>query len=78
MVPDDVQLGLTGIQCESCHGAGRHYTPEYVMRDKELSSMLNLVARPDPTTCVRCHTDQSPSLTPFEFAAAKERIKHWK
>lgn len=78
MVPDDVQLGLTGIGCESCHGAGRNYTPEYVMRDKELSKLLNLVAKVDNTACVRCHTDQAPSLTPFEFAAARERIKHWK
>jgi len=78
MVPDDVQLGLTGIQCESCHGAGRHYTPEYVMRDKELSALLNLVAKVDASACVRCHTDQSPSMVPFDFAVQRERIKHWK
>lgn len=77
MVPEDTQLGLTGIQCESCHGAGRNYTPEYVMRDKELSSLLNLVAKPDATSCTRCHTDQAPTMTPFDFATAKGRIQHW-
>jgi hypothetical protein len=77
MVPEDTQLGLTGIQCESCHGAGRNYTPEYVMRDKELSSLLNLVAKPDATSCTRCHTDQAPTMTPFAFSTAKARIQHW-
>jgi hypothetical protein len=77
LVADDTQLGLTGVQCESCHGPGRHYTPDYVMRDKELSRLLNLVAKPDAASCQRCHTDASPSLTPFDFGAKRELIKHW-
>lgn len=78
LVADDTQLGLTGVQCESCHGPGRHYTPDYVMRDAELSRLLNLVAKPDATSCQRCHTDASPSLSPFDFKTKRELIKHWK
>jgi hypothetical protein len=78
MVPEDIQLGMTSVQCESCHGQGRHYTPDFVMRDQELSKLLNLVAKPDQSTCVRCHTDATPSLQPFDFATKRELIKHWK
>lgn len=78
MAADDIQLGMTGIQCESCHGPGRHYTPDYVMRDRDLSKLLNLVAKPDQSTCQRCHTETSPALQPFDFATKRELIKHWK
>ncbi|MDP2344779.1 MAG: multiheme c-type cytochrome [Deltaproteobacteria bacterium] len=78
LVPNDTQQALAGVQCESCHGAGRHYMSEWVMRDAELASLLNLVAKVDATTCVRCHNDASPSLRPFDFATSRELIKHWK
>ena len=78
LVPGDTQQSLAGVQCESCHGAGRHYTPAWVMRDAELASLLNLVAKVDATACARCHTDASPSLRPFDFATKRELIKHWK
>lgn len=78
LVPGDTQQSLAGVQCESCHGAGRHYTPVWVMADAELSSLLNLVARVDASACVRCHTDSSASLRPFDFARSRELIKHWK
>jgi hypothetical protein len=78
LVPDDTQLGLTGVQCESCHGAGRHYTPEYVMRDAELSGLLGLVAKVDERACLRCHTDASPALGAFDFKTKRELIRHWK
>jgi hypothetical protein len=77
LVPDDVSVGLTGIQCESCHGPGRHYAIDYVMRDAELSRLLSLTAVEDKT-CLRCHTDSSPSLTPFVVKDKLPLIKHWK
>lgn len=77
LVAEDTQLGLAGVQCESCHGPGRHYTPDYVMRDKELSTLLNLVAKPDAASCQRCHTDAAPTMSPFDFATKRELIKHW-
>src|SRR5437763_16974996 len=29
------QAELSGVSCETCHGAGRYYQPSAVMRDKE-------------------------------------------
>jgi nitrate/TMAO reductase-like tetraheme cytochrome c subunit len=77
MVPGDPAVELQGVQCESCHGAGRHYSPDWVMRDAELARQLNLVARVDATTCARCHTEGSPAVGPFDFAAKRELIRHW-
>jgi hypothetical protein len=76
-VPDDVQVALAGVQCESCHGPGRLYSPPWVMRDPVLSRQLNLVAKVDAAVCARCHTDASPSLGAFDFAAKRELIRHW-
>jgi hypothetical protein len=77
LVPDDVQVALAGVQCESCHGPGRHYTPAWVMRDPVLARQLKLIAKVDATACARCHTDSAPSLSGFDFAAKRELIKHW-
>ena len=72
----DMQTTLQGVQCESCHGAARSYTPAYVMRDAELAGLLGLVAKPEASSCNRCHTDSSPSLQGFDFAAKRELIKY--
>jgi hypothetical protein len=77
MVPEDTQVALAGVQCESCHGAGRHYSQPWVMRDAELRKQLNLVVKVDAAACARCHTDATPSLVPFDFSAKRELIKHW-
>jgi len=76
MVPGAETQKLEGIQCESCHGAGRYYAKENVMRDRELRERLLLTA-PTEQTCLRCHTDSSPSMTPFDYKSALERIRHW-
>lgn len=78
MVPDDVSAGLTGIQCESCHGPGRHYAIDFVMRDEELRKNLKFVAKIDEKNCLRCHTENSPSLDPFSYVQKLEAIKHWR
>jgi hypothetical protein len=75
-VPEDTSPVLQGVQCESCHGPGRYYTPEYVMRDPELRAQLSMV-EPTEKTCARCHTDSSPSLHPFVYAEKREAIRHW-
>lgn len=76
LVPDDLSANLLGVQCESCHGPGRHYSIDYVMRDAELAKLLSL-AKVDDKTCLRCHTESSPSLTPFVVAEKMALIKHW-
>jgi hypothetical protein len=78
MVPGDPAVELQGVQCESCHGPGRHYSPEWVMRDADLAKQLNLVAKVDAAACARCHTDNTPALRPFDFGAKRELIRHWK
>jgi hypothetical protein len=76
LVPDDLSSSLLGVQCESCHGPGRHYSIDYVMRDAELAKLLSL-AKVDDKTCLRCHTESSPSLNPFVVADKIALIKHW-
>lgn len=77
MVSDDMDPALQGVQCETCHGAGRWYSETWVMRDKELREKLFLV-QPDERTCTRCHTESSPSLRPFRYEEKLEKIRHWK
>lgn len=76
MAPDETDASLTGIQCETCHGPGRWYSKDHVMRDAELRAALRFVV-PDENTCARCHTASSPTLRPFSYAEALERIRHW-
>lgn len=76
-VPDDVSTGLVGVQCESCHGPGRHYAVDHVMRDRELRAALQL-ATVDAQTCARCHTDSTPALTTFVYEQKLPLIKHWR
>jgi len=75
MVPEDLGAGLTGVQCEACHGPGRNYAVDYVMRDSELRKLLTLQK---PDGCTRCHTDSSPTLAPFVLEDKLPLIKHWK
>lgn len=76
MVPADLGPGLLGIQCESCHGAGRYYSVEWVMKDRELRAQVSF-DRGDLKACARCHTDTSPSLSPFVLEEKLRLIQHW-
>lgn len=73
--PNDRE-GVASVGCETCHGAGQFYSPEYVMKDPELSRLVGLV---DPTEkmCRTCHDASSPSLRPFNFEEALKAIDHW-
>ena len=57
-----------GIQCERCHGGGKYYHLDHVMRDRELARAVGLI---DVTEahCRQCHTAGTPSIRPFDFAA---------
>ncbi len=68
---------LAGVQCERCHGPGRYYHHDFVMKDKELSRLVGLVD-PKPEHCQQCHTDAAPSIAPFDFATLWHRINHGK
>lgn len=77
MVPNSDDPELAGVQCESCHGAGRLYEPEYVMRDEKLADLLGL-KKVEATTCAPCHTADAPSVHPFVFAEKVELVRHMK
>lgn len=68
--------GVNHVGCETCHGPGQFYSPEYVMKDPELARHVGLVD-PSEKMCRTCHDASSPSLRPFDFAAALQAIDHW-
>jgi len=68
---------LAGIQCERCHGPGKYYHPDYVMRDKELARAVGLVSI-QPQHCAQCHTEGVPSIKPFDFVSMWAKIDHSK
>jgi len=78
---------LNGVQCESCHGPGSDYKSMQIMSKKEYAanreaahakSVAAGLILPDEAACKSCHNEKSPNFKGFDFAAAKERIKHWK
>jgi hypothetical protein len=78
---------LAGVQCESCHGPGSLYKAASVMNKAKYqadraaahkaSVDLGLIT-PTEQTCTSCHNSKSPTFKGFDFAGAKEKIKHWK
>jgi len=74
--PDLRDQGVSGITCETCHGGGQYYSPEYVMKDPELSRLVGLVD-PSEKQCRGCHDASSPSLEPFHFGDKLKLIDHW-
>jgi hypothetical protein len=68
--------GVSDVGCETCHGAGQFYSPEYVMKDAELARHVGL-QDPGEKLCRNCHDASSPSLRPFDFKTALKAIDHW-
>jgi hypothetical protein len=76
-----------GVQCESCHGAGKDFRKKKIMIDRELAKSKGLII-PDEKLCMKCHNDESPAWDPqrytradgtqvgFDFEQAKEAIAH--
>ncbi len=77
MVPASQDAAFSGVQCESCHGAGRFYEPSYVMRDKVLAE-LNGLQKVEASVCSPCHTNDAPSVSPFKFEEKLELVRHRK
>jgi hypothetical protein len=70
------QAQVVGVSCETCHGPGRSYQVDVVMRDKELARMMGL-QDVTPQSCLTCHNADSPSLKAFDPKEAMARIDHW-
>jgi mono/diheme cytochrome c family protein len=61
---------LEGVGCETCHGPGEKYSP-YKKDNKEYkwADLVKLGAvHPDEKTCQTCHSKESPTFQPFNFA----------
>ena len=74
--PDQAAQATASVTCETCHGGGQYYSPEYVMKDSELSRLVGLVD-PSEKQCRTCHDASSPSLRPFDFKESLKAIDHW-
>lgn len=70
---------FSGVSCESCHGAGKGYAEDDIMRDRALARLLGLRDLSTPALraalCAECHA-ASPRITPFDAEAAYRRIAH--
>ncbi|NOJ55596.1 hypothetical protein HK404_23580 [Myxococcus xanthus] len=74
--PEQVTQATVNVTCETCHGGGQYYSPEYVMKDSELARLVGLVD-PSEKQCRSCHDASSPSLRPFDFKESLKAIDHW-
>ena len=67
------------VQCEACHGPGRYYASEDVMRDPILARALGLrdlgTTAALQSACLTCH-EASTSLAPFDAVKAWAKIGH--
>ncbi|MBW2542013.1 MAG: cytochrome c family protein [Deltaproteobacteria bacterium] len=76
-----------GVQCESCHGAGKDYRKKKIMMDREKAIAKGLII-PTAELCTGCHNDESPawdekaytladgSTSGFDFEQAVKKIAH--
>jgi hypothetical protein len=58
-----------GVQCESCHGAGKDYRKKKVMIDRDLAVSKGLVLQ-SAEVCTTCHNDESPAWDPERYTSA--------
>ena len=75
MLPGETDKRFVAVQCERCHGPGKYYHPEYVMKDQELARAVGLVD-PKLEHCTACHTEGTPSIRPFDYARMWAEIDH--
>ena len=77
---------LSGVQCEACHGPGSAYKSTRIMSKKAFKENRDAAHQkavdagliiPDENVCKSCHNSESPQFKGFDFAAYKEKIKHW-
>ncbi len=65
------------IGCEACHGGGKYYSQEYVMKDKELARLIGLRI-PDEKYCEKCHTQETPKINKMNIKEGMKKIEHKK
>lgn len=75
MLPDQLEERYLGIQCERCHGAGRYYHPDFVMKDQELARAVGLIDVTD-AHCRQCHDEGTPAIEAFSYSSMWAEIDH--
>lgn len=74
------ELKEEGVNCEVCHGPGSDYKTLSIMKNREESVTKGLVIYKSEKDikkhCLTCH--ENPHDIPFDFAAAWEKIKHYR
>ncbi len=58
-----------GVQCESCHGAGKDYRKKKIMIDRDKAVENGLII-PTEAVCTKCHNDESPAWDPQKYTLA--------
>lgn len=62
------KVANAGVQCESCHGAGKGHVDSAKAGSTPPAKMGT---KPVESVCVRCHNDKGPHFHGFFFAAMK-------
>jgi Cytochrome c554 and c-prime len=70
-----------GVQCETCHGAGKDYMKMNIMKDQKLAAAngLVLLSVKDGSAqkfCETCHNKKSPTFKGFDFNKMWAQIAH--
>jgi RecJ-like exonuclease len=71
----EAERRVAGVQCESCHGAGRHYAQRHVMKDAVLSRIVGL-RDVDEKVCRTCHTATAPTVRSYDQDRMWRVIEH--
>lgn len=72
-------VATDGVQCESCHGAGKDYIATKTMQgitDGTLKGADYGLVVPTKDRCVQCHNEKSPTFVEMNFAADSTKIAH--
>ncbi len=72
-------VATDGVQCESCHGAGKDYVARKTMQgitDGTLKGADYGLVLPTKDRCVQCHNEKSPTFVAMDFAADSTKIAH--
>ena len=82
-IPSNLKLAsLTleeGVSCEACHGPGSEYRNFRVMKSiykNEIKPESYGLIVPKEKDCIKCHNQESPAFTGFDFNKAMQSIKH--
>lgn len=79
-----------GVDCQSCHGAGKTYVMKHKKDPAKAYAEMGLVKPNEANTCSRCHNKDNPTYNPerykkadgtttdFDFEQAYQKIKHEK